>query len=140
MKKYLTHRLVKSEDLNHHGTLYAGRIAEWFVESGFIAAASLLEPKSIICLKVHGMTFLHPVRPGQVICYSSQIADTGKTSLQVYVKAYLAGHEETIYIEDFITFIHVSHETKPQAHGIVIIPETEEGKQLQIRAKALKKN
>ncbi|NTU75550.1 MAG: acyl-CoA thioesterase, partial [Anaerolineaceae bacterium] len=35
----VTQHLVKSEDLNHHGTLYAGRTAEWFVESGFIAAA-----------------------------------------------------------------------------------------------------
>ena len=26
-------RLVKSEDLNHHGTLFAGRGAEWFVEA-----------------------------------------------------------------------------------------------------------
>jgi len=32
----VTMRLVKSEDLNHHGTLFAGRTAEWFVESGRI--------------------------------------------------------------------------------------------------------
>jgi len=42
-------RLVKSEDLNHHGTLFAGRSAEWFVEAGFIAAASVLPPKNIVC-------------------------------------------------------------------------------------------
>ena len=41
----VTSRLVKSEDLNHHGTLFAGRTAEWFVESGFIAATSLLNPQ-----------------------------------------------------------------------------------------------
>ena len=35
--------LVKSEDLNHHRTLYAGRTAEWFVETGFVAAANLVE-------------------------------------------------------------------------------------------------
>ena len=34
MPIYKTYHLVKSEDLNHHGTLYAGRNAEWFVESG----------------------------------------------------------------------------------------------------------
>jgi hypothetical protein len=33
-------RLVKSEDLNHHGTLFAGRTAEWFVESGFLPVFS----------------------------------------------------------------------------------------------------
>ena len=44
-------RLVKSNDLNHHGTLFAGRTAEWFVESGFIAAAGVLDPKNLVCLK-----------------------------------------------------------------------------------------
>ncbi len=43
--------LVKSEDLNHHGTLYAGRTAEWFVETGFVSAAKLLPPERIVCLR-----------------------------------------------------------------------------------------
>jgi acyl-CoA hydrolase len=52
-KVVYTTRLVKSEDLNHHGTLFAGRTAEWFVESGFIAAARLINPQNIVCLKIH---------------------------------------------------------------------------------------
>ena len=56
VKTFTNYHLVKSEDLNHHGTLYAGRCAEWFVESGFIAAATLTRPENIVCLKIHGMT------------------------------------------------------------------------------------
>ncbi|MFB3926434.1 MAG: acyl-CoA thioesterase, partial [Syntrophales bacterium] len=41
MKTYIIHRQVKGQDLNHHGTLFAGRGAEWFVEAGLIAAASM---------------------------------------------------------------------------------------------------
>ncbi len=59
---YNIHHLVKSEDLNHHGTLFAGRCAEWFVEAGFIAAASLTHPENIVCSKIHGMVFSRPVR------------------------------------------------------------------------------
>lgn len=62
----ITMRLVKSEDLNHHGTLFAGRTAEWFVESGFIAATTLLDPKNIVCLKIHGMYFTSPAKPSEV--------------------------------------------------------------------------
>ena len=36
-KTFITHHLVRSEDLNHHGTLFAGRSSEWFIEAGFIA-------------------------------------------------------------------------------------------------------
>jgi acyl-CoA hydrolase len=50
-------RLVKSENLNHHGTQFAGRSAEWFVEARFIATASALPAQNIVRLKIHGMTF-----------------------------------------------------------------------------------
>ena len=60
-------RMVKGGDLNHHGTLFAGRGAEWFVEAGFIAAASLTSPESTVCVKIHGMVFTRPVKKGSVI-------------------------------------------------------------------------
>lgn len=36
-----TSRLVKPQELNHHGTLFAGRMSEWFVENCFICGACL---------------------------------------------------------------------------------------------------
>ena len=47
MQTLSVYHLVKSEDLNHHRTLFAGRGAEWLVEAGFIAAASLLPPERV---------------------------------------------------------------------------------------------
>ena len=35
---FITSHLVKSEDLNHHQTLYAGRCIEWCVEMAYITA------------------------------------------------------------------------------------------------------
>jgi len=40
METLTIYHLIKSEDLNHHGTLFAGRGAEWMVEAGFVAAAN----------------------------------------------------------------------------------------------------
>jgi len=58
---YTTH-LVKNGDLNHHGTLFAGRTADWFVESGFISAATIVNPKGVVCLKIHGMLFTKRIK------------------------------------------------------------------------------
>ena len=56
IREFVTTRLVKSEDLNHHGTLFAGRMSEWFVEGCFIAAAtSYGNPEEIVCVKLHGL-------------------------------------------------------------------------------------
>jgi acyl-CoA hydrolase len=137
-KSVYTTRLVKSEDLNHHGTLFAGRTAEWFVESGFIAAATLINPKWIVCLKIHGMYFNKPAHPGDILKFSSKIVYTGKSSLIAYIS--VEGENINIpFVSGFITFIHVNEETKPTAHNIEISPETEEDKALLEEAKNLKK-
>jgi acyl-CoA hydrolase len=133
-----TTRLVKSEDLNHHGTLFAGRTAEWFVESGFIAAASLLNPKNVVCLKVHGMYFTKPARPGEVLVFVSKVVYTGKTSIVSYVEVKKPNSEEP-FVNGFITFIHVNEETRPAPHNLIISPATDTDKELYKQASELKK-
>lgn len=138
-KNVCTTRLVKGEDLNHHGTLFAGRTAEWFVESGFIAAAMLIDPKAIVCLKIHGMYFTKPVRPGQILKFSSKVVYTGRSSLVSYIQ--VANDDSDIpYVSGFITYICVDETTKPVAHNIEIRPVTDEDKELNEKAKNLKKN
>jgi acyl-CoA hydrolase len=132
-----TTRLVKSEDLNHHGTLFAGRTAEWFVESGFIAAASLLDPQNVVCLKIHGMYFTKPARPGDILVFASKIVYTGNTSLVAYVDVKNKGLDFA-FVSGFITFINVNEETKPASHHIVISPKTETDINLYETAKGLK--
>ncbi len=133
-----TMRLVKSEDLNHHGTLFAGRTAEWFVEAGFVAAASFLNPKNVVCLKIHGMHFTRPANPGEVLSFTSKIVYTGKSSLIAYIMVTKRGHD-TPLVDGFITFIHVDDENRPTPHNIVISPVSEEDKALYDMAVALKK-
>ena len=118
-------RLVKSEDLNHHGTLFAGRSAEWFVEAGFIAAASVLPAKNIVCLKVHGLTFTRPIAAGEIVCFESRIIKTGRTSLTVYVELAIEDQEAPI-LNGFITFVHVDDHGHATPHGLELVPETEE--------------
>jgi acyl-CoA hydrolase len=139
VKSFSTYRLIKSEDLNHHGTLFAGRTAEWFVESGFIAASSLVDAKSVICLKIHGMHFSHPVRIGQTICFKSKIIYAGRTSLIAYVEVTKINSTEIKLVDGFLTFVHVDPNTKPLAHGLEITPITWEDMQLQEQAKLLGK-
>ncbi|HEX3008049.1 MAG TPA: hotdog domain-containing protein [Bacteroidales bacterium] len=133
-----TMRLVKSEDLNHHGTLFAGRTAEWFVESGFVAATTLLDPKTIVCLKIHGMYFTKPVKPGEILKFSSKISYAGKSSIVAYIQVLKKDVEKPI-VSGFVTFIHVDENTKPIAHHIEITPKTEEDTLLYEEARHLRK-
>lgn len=131
---YSNYHLVKSEDLNHHGTLYAGRTAEWFVESGFIAAASVTNPENIVCLKIHGMLFSRPVHRGEVVRFDSKIILAGRTRLVAHVAIHTLGEP---VVEGFITFVHVDQDGRAVPHGIEITPTGPEELALQERARAL---
>jgi len=134
MPVYKTYHLVKSEDLNHHGTLYAGRNAEWFVESGFIAAASLTHPENIVCAMIHGMVFKRPIRLGEVIDFESRIALAGKSRLVAFIEMKSGG--EAI-VRGFITFVHVDREGRPLAHGLTVEASTPEEVELQEQARSI---
>lgn len=134
MKTLTIHHLVKGEDLNHHRTLFAGRGAEWLVEAGFIAAADLLPPQYVLCLKIHGITFQRPVRPGEVVRFDSKIVLTGRSRLIAYVRATT---KEELTVDGFLTFVYVDDEGKSRPHGITIEAETSEEIELQERASQL---
>jgi acyl-CoA hydrolase len=135
IKKFSTYHLVKQNDLNHHGTLYAGRSADWFVESGFIAAASLTKPENIVCLKIHGMVFAKPARMGDILCYESRIILAGKTSLMAHVQVIKDGDA---MLQGFITFIHVDKSGNPTPHGIVLEYHSAEEEKLKVEAERIK--
>jgi acyl-CoA hydrolase len=129
-------RLVKSEDLNHHGTLFAGKTAMWFVESGFIAAASLTNPENIVCLNIHGMLFMKPIHNGSVIRFVSKVVFAGETRLVSYVKV-VDNRSDDFLVDGFITFIHVDKHARRIPHRIVIEITEPEDLALQQKAKEL---
>lgn len=139
MKRYTCTHLVKSEDLNHHGTLFAGRMAEWFVEASFIAAAGLHgNPADIVCIKIHGMKFPTPVGKGSLLFLYSKVVRAGTTSLTVYTYS-TAGNEDTVLTDGFVSFVCVDDKGKKKPHNIVL-PEPEDAHEAKLRdmAKGLK--
>ena len=134
MKVLTSQHLIMNEDLNHHGTLYAGRSAEWFVEAGFIAAATLTSPDHIVCLQIHGMSFKRPVHLGEIVRYESLVALTGRTKIVTYIQMMVK--DESV-VDGFVTFINVDAEGVPVPHGIQVAAETEAEAALQERARRL---
>lgn len=126
------HRFVKQEDLNHHGTLFAGRAAEWFVESGLITAAAYLPASGIVMIDIHQMRFYRPIHLGEIIECSGEAVYAGRTSLIVYLRFEVEGE---LRVEGFISYVHVDEKGKPAAHHIELALD-EESEALSERAKA----
>ncbi|MBP1630184.1 MAG: cytosolic long-chain acyl-CoA thioester hydrolase family protein [Bacteroidetes bacterium] len=139
INKTITYKMIKSEDLNHHGTLFAGRCAEWFVEASFIAAGSVLDPKHTVCLKVHGLEFVHPMKIGSILGFESRIVHTGRTSVTVYTCVHEIKSMDIQRLDGFVTFCYLNEESKPTPHGLVVTTETEEEIMLNQKASELLK-
>jgi len=138
IKTYITNRLVKGEDLNHHGTLFAGRSAQWFVEAGFISAANITSPENILCLNIHGMLFTKPVKKGSILRFESKVVYSGRTRLVSHVKVFFSKNDEFL-LEGFISFINVDKDGRPAPHEIVIEAVDPEDIALQEKVKSLSK-
>ena len=115
--------LIRPEDLQHHGTLFAGRMAEWFVETCFIAACRLVgKPEDVVCVQIHGMNFRRPANNGDIIEIKSKIAYLSRTSITVHGKVFINQDQEPAVL-GMLTFVTVDKANKPYAHGLVLPEE-----------------
>ena len=136
MKEYSVYHLVKSEDLNHHGTLFAGRTAEWFVEASFVAAACAVgNPEYIVCVNIHGLEFKSPIHKGDVIHIKSKVVYVGKTSLIIHARIHSESDINVYPIDGFMTFVSVDLEGKKRPHGLTL-DEPLDADEVAIREKA----
>ena len=136
MKEYFATHLVKGEDLNHHGTLYAARTAYWFVESAFVAAACEHgNPNEILCRNIHGMSFETPIQKGEVVVFTSRVVFVGKTSIMVHVDVTEVMNGRRA-VEGFLTFVTVEKETGKKLKHSIILDEPSDEKESAERAAA----
>lgn len=136
MKTYTATHMVKMEDLNHHGNLYAGRAIEWMVEASFIAVSlEHGDGHGLLYKNTHQFSFDKSVEPGEIISYRSTVVRTGNKSLTIRVGMYSekTGEQKA---EGFTTFVSVHPQTKESVPHGLILDNTEDGDELSWRAKA----
>ncbi len=134
IKTITTRHFVVSEHLNHHGTLFAGRAAEWFVEAGLMSAAECVPADNIVLVKINSMNFIKPVRLGETLCLDAAVVYAGRTSMVSHIRAHAAG---TTRLEGFITYVNVDAEGHSQPHGLELETANEDEAALSEQARNL---
>lgn len=115
--------LIKPEDLQHHGTLFAGQMAKWLVEACFVAAARLVgKPEDVVCVQIHGIGFKKPAQNGDIIEIKAKVAFAGTTSITVGGEAYV-NEEPVSSVSGMATFVTVDKQGVPYKHGITLSDE-----------------
>ena len=134
MKSTIAQHLIKVADLNHHETFFAGRCAEWLIESSYFAINQYLDTKNVVLLVQHGINFRFPLFVGEIVTFESKVVSAGRSTVTVYTKVYKSNDPDTICAYGYCTFSHLDANHQSRPHGLVITPETEEEVALQQEA------
>jgi acyl-CoA hydrolase len=89
--------LIRSEFLNHYGTLFGGYMMQWSDDMAY-NAASLAFPSASFVTKLFGQfDFTSPVRGGDIIKIYSQVESVGTTSCKIKVWAVNARTDADVF-------------------------------------------
>ncbi len=136
MKKYESLHLVKPEDLNHHGTLFAARTAEWVVEAGFaVAACEHGNPDEVVLRNMQDLSYYSPIQKGTILKLVGNIVHVGETSLTVAVLGKDALTEE-VKIEGYMIFVTIDSESRSKKLHKLILDEVEDVEEARLRERA----
>ena len=121
--------LTLPNDANALGTLFGGKLMQ-AVDIAAAISASRLARAAVVTASVDSMTFLRPIRIGQLIVLRSSVNRVFNTSMEVGVKVLVEdlqtgeqAHVSSAYLT-FVALDQAGHRlTLPQ-----VVPETEEEK------------
>lgn len=119
-----THQLVKSEDLNHHQTLYAGRCVEWCVQAAYVCAENCFdEPRPLVFMSIRSLSMRAPARIGDIVRLTGTLDYVGDSTIGVRVDATTLQprHAPTIVATGTFLFCTVDEKGRAQAHGLPVI-------------------
>ena len=114
----LTVRLIAMpKDTNANGDIFGGWVLSQMDQAGGIAAAETAKGR-VVTVAIEAMTFLRPVKVGDVLCVYTAIDTIGRTSIKMHVEAWArrfrTHHRERVTVGTF-TFVAIDEAGRPKA-------------------------
>ena len=84
----LTVRLIAMpSDTNANGDIFGGWVLSQMDQAGGIAAVEKAQGR-VVTIAIDAMTFIRPVKVGDVLCVYTAIDHVGRTSMKVHIEAW----------------------------------------------------
>ncbi|KQO74153.1 MULTISPECIES: acyl-CoA thioesterase [unclassified Methylobacterium] len=104
-------------DTNANGDIFGGWVMSQMDQAGGIAAVERSQGRAVT-VAVNAMTFIRPVRVGDVLCVYTRIDRVGRSSMKIEVEAW-ARRFRTQFREQVteatFTFVAIDDEGRPRA-------------------------
>ena len=103
-------------DTNANGDIFGGWVMSQMDQAGGIAAVERSKGRAVT-VAVEAMTFIRPVRVGDVLCVYTRIGHVGRTSMRIEVQAWARRFRTQTreqVTEATFTFVAIDDEGRPR--------------------------
>ena len=103
-------------DTNANGDIFGGWVMSQMDQAGGIASVERAQGR-VVTVAVDAMTFIRPVKVGDVLSVYTRIGDVGRTSMKVEIEAWATrfrtNHREKV-TEATFTFVAIDESGRPR--------------------------
>lgn len=113
-----TRQFVRPDAYNHHETVYAGRLADWFTEAAMIGVTQILRKNDhVVLAALKEFCVTKPVTAGSILEFSYEIGHIGTTSIEILVEVNDMLSKES-YARGSAVFVTIDEQGKKAPHGM----------------------
>jgi acyl-CoA thioesterase YciA len=113
----LTVRLIAMPaDTNANGDIFGGWVLSQMDQAGGIAGVERAKGR-VVTIAVEAMTFIRPVRVGDVLCVYTEVERVGRSSMRIHVEAWarrFGAHIREKVTDGVFTFVAVDEAGRPR--------------------------
>ncbi|KQT45466.1 acyl-CoA thioesterase [Methylobacterium sp. Leaf456] len=104
-------------DTNANGDIFGGWVLSQMDQAGGIAGVERAQGR-VVTVAVEAMTFIRPVRVGDVLCVYTRVDKVGRTSMKIHLEAWarrFRTQQREKVTEATFTFVAIDDEGRPRA-------------------------
>jgi acyl-CoA thioesterase YciA len=113
----LTVRLIAMPaDTNANGDIFGGWVLSQMDQAGGIAAVERAHGR-VATIAVEAMTFIRPVKVGDVLCVYTSVDRVGRTSMKLHIEAWarrFSSHVREKVTDAYFTFVAIDENGRPR--------------------------
>jgi acyl-CoA thioesterase YciA len=103
-------------DTNANGDIFGGWVLSRMDQAGGIAAVERAQGR-VVTIALDAMTFIRPVRVGDVLEVYTEVESVGRTSMKIHIEAWaqrFQTHRRDKVTDATFTFVHVGDDGRPR--------------------------
>ena len=108
--------LAMPADTNANGDIFGGWVLSQMDQAGGIAAVERAQGR-VVTIAVEAMTFIRPVKVGDVLCVYTSVDRVGRTSMKLHIEAWarrFSSHVREKVTDAYFTFVAVDENGRPR--------------------------